>query len=261
MFAVSTEERDCHEVVRAGGTGHRYDYIGSPGMIDANPQAFLVERLYPDARIDPHFHDIDQYQVVVNGFCRMGKKQAPPVTFQYADAYTPYGPIKGEEQGFAFFTLRPIASGGFFPMPGNRQHMPGRAGRNIAGHFDCERDKPAPNIVQEQALMEPQTDGVGVVGYWLGPDAKLDTTIATPGGQYYLVCDGAVEHQQKHFGKHSVLHASGGEATPAMRACAEGAALLLLRFATPGERPGSDPAKLAARNPDAYRTVPQGSGR
>ena len=114
MQVVSTEERIQKTVVRAGGTGNRYDYIGSPGTIDANPQAFLVERLYPDARIDPHFHDIDQFQVVVQGFCKMGKKPAPPVTFQYADAYTPYGPIVGEKDGFAFFTLRPIASGGFF---------------------------------------------------------------------------------------------------------------------------------------------------
>ena len=64
---------------------------------------------------------MDQYQVVVGGFCTMGKQQTPPVSFQYADAYTPYGPIKGEEQGFAFFTLRQVASGGFFPMPGGSQ--------------------------------------------------------------------------------------------------------------------------------------------
>ena len=66
MHIVSTEERVQKTVVRAGGTGQRYDYIGSPGTIDANPQAFLVERLYTDARIDPHFHDIDQFQVVVS---------------------------------------------------------------------------------------------------------------------------------------------------------------------------------------------------
>ena len=83
-----------------------------------------MDRLYPGARIDPHFHDIDQFQVVVDGDCRMGKKAADPVTFQYADAYTPYGPIVGAELGFAFFTLRPIASGGFFPMPGNKHNMP-----------------------------------------------------------------------------------------------------------------------------------------
>ena len=67
----------------------------------------------PGARISPHFHDIDQFQIVVAGDCTMGKKDARSVTFQYADAYTPYGPIYGENEGFSFFTLRPIASGGF----------------------------------------------------------------------------------------------------------------------------------------------------
>ena len=51
----------------------------------------------------------------------MGKKDARAITFQYADAFTPYGPMIGRSEGFSFFTLRPISSGGFFAMPGNRK--------------------------------------------------------------------------------------------------------------------------------------------
>ena len=63
MLTVTTNEAREVEVKRDGGVGRRVDYIGSPGTIDANPQAFLVDRLYPEARIEPHFHDIDQFQI------------------------------------------------------------------------------------------------------------------------------------------------------------------------------------------------------
>ena len=261
MIAVDTSERAMNTVARAGGTGRRYDYIGSPGEIDTRPQAFLVERLYAGARVDPHFHDIDQFQVVVDGDCRMGKKAAPPITFQYADAYTPYGPIAGAEQGFAFFTLRPIASGGFYAMPGNRQHMPGRAGRNIAGHFDIERPLPKRGNVDRQALMAPQADKVDATGWWLGADASIDSEPAGGGGRYYLVCIGSVNAAGKALTAGSVMHAAPGEATPALLAGPDGAAVLMVQFAEPTERPGSNPALLAKRDPHAYKTVPQGSGR
>lgn len=261
MQAVASTEAREMKVVRAGGTGRRVDYIGSPGTIDANPQAFLVDRLYPDARIDPHFHDIDQFQIVVEGDCRMGKKAAGPVTFQYADAYTPYGPIIGAEQGFAFFTLRPIASGGFFAMPGNRHNMPGRAGRNIAGLFDTGRPRPVAGIMVREALMESQDDGVDAVGLRLGAGAVTDGIPSDAGGQYYLVCEGEVAQDGKTLPRHSLIHVEPGETPPTLRAGPEGADVLVLQFARPSGRPGSDPRQLAMRDPKAYMQRPEGSGR
>jgi len=256
MQAVASTESREKEIVRPEGVGRRFDYIGSPGRIDANPQAFLVDRLYAGAHIPPHFHDIDQFQVVVGGDCRMGKKDAGPVTFQYADAYTPYGPIVGEREGFAFFTLRPIASGGFFAMPGNRHNMPGRAGRNIAGHFRMGRPAPAAGTVEREALMAPQPDGADAVGLRLGPGACCDGVPSEAGGQYYLVCAGEVSQEGKVLPRHSLIHVEPGEAPPSLVAGAEGADVLMVQFARPTSRPGSDPKERAGRDPDAYVTRP-----
>lgn len=261
MQAVASTEAREMTVVRAGGTGRRVDYIGSPGTIDANPQAFLVDRLYPNARIDPHFHDIDQFQIVVEGDCRMGKKAAGPVTFQYADAYTPYGPIVGAEHGFAFFTLRPIASGGFFAMPGNRHNMPGRAGRNIAGLFDTGRPRPPAGQVVREDLMAPQADGVNAVGLRLGAGATAGGLPSDAGGQYYLVCEGEVSQDGKALPRHSLIHVEPGEVPPVLTGGPAGADVLVLQFARPSGRPGSDPKLLAARDPGAYMQRPEGSGR
>lgn len=256
MQAVASTETTKIPLVHPEGSGGRTDYIGSPGIIDERPQAFLVDRLFPGAHIAPHFHDVDQFQVVVGGFCTMGKQAAPPVSFQYTDAYTPYGPIKGEEKGFAFFTLRPVASGGFFPMPGSRGDMPGRAGRNIAGHFDRSGPKPAPGACVEVALMDSQDDGADARGFRLGPYAAMQAPVSTGGAQYYLVCEGEVVQDGKSLPQWSLVHAEAGEAPPVMQAGPEGADVLLLQFSRPGERPGSNPAELAKRDPKAYRSRP-----
>ena len=252
MQTVSSRDTVRKEVPRDGHIGFRSDYIGSPGIIDANPQAFLVERMYPGALITPHFHDIDQFQIVVDGDCRMGKKDARAVTFQYADAFTPYGPIYGETEGFSFFTLRPIASGGFFAMPGNKHNMPGRAGRNIAGHFDTTRPRLAAGEKLRENLMAPQPDGVDAVGFRLGPNGASKGALSDAGGQYYLVCEGSLVGSEGELPRHSLLHVEAGEATPQLTAGPNGAEVLMLQMARPSERPGSDPKKLAARDPNAY---------
>ena len=256
MQAVASTETTKVPLQHPEGVGGRTDYIGTPGIINAEPQAFLVDRMFAGATIAPHFHDVDQYQVVVDGYCNMGKNAAPPVSFQYADAYTPYGPIKGEEKGFSFFTLRPVASGGFFPMPGSRQDMPGRAGRNISAHFARTGPAPAAGECVEAALMEEQGDGVDARGFRLGAGASMTGPASEGGGQYYLVCEGAVTHNSKVLPQWSLAHVLAGEDAPTMQAGPEGADVLVLQFCRPSERPGSNPAELAKRDPAAYRSRP-----
>jgi hypothetical protein len=241
---------------RAGGVGARRDYIGAPGSLEAGPQAFLVERPYPNPRVAPHFHDIDQFQVIVDGDGRMGKKEVKPITFQYADAFTPYGPIVGRDNGISFFTLRAVASGGYFAMPGSRKHMPGRAGRNIAAAFDIEREPLPAHEVTREPLMEPEADGVYAEGLRLG--AHASTTGVTPdaGCQYYLVCTGSLIQDGKTMPVKSLIHVAPGEDTPLLQAGPEGASVLVMQFPRPTERPGSDPAKLANRTADDYQRAP-----
>ena len=197
MQAVATSEADTKVVERKAGTGARHDYIGAPGRINANPQAFLVVRPYAGARIEPHFHDVDQFQVVVAGDGRIGKKDVRPITFQYADAYTPYGPIVARDDGISFFTLRNSASGGHWSMPGNKHNMPCRAGRNIEGIFELGSRAIADGETERESLMSQQDDGVDAVGFRLGKNAAADGLPNDGGGQYYLVCAGKLVQESR----------------------------------------------------------------
>ncbi|MBE90640.1 MAG: hypothetical protein CMM76_14510 [Rhodospirillaceae bacterium] len=251
MQSVPISETERTEVPRPGGMGYRRNFIGTKA-IAAGPQGFLVERRYPNPVIDPHFHDVDQFQVVVGGYGRMGKKSVKPITFQYADAYTPYGPIVGMDDGIAFFTLRPIASGGHWVMPGNRDKMPGRAGRNIAGLFDIRRVLTDDGASEREALMEPQEDDVDAVGIRLGPNAERLSEASTGGGQYILVCSGTLVAEGKTFEANSLMHVEADEQAPMLVAGSDGANVLVMQYARPSDRPGSDPKEMAKRDPNAY---------
>ena len=252
MQAIAASEADLKEIVRKDGVGRRRDYFGTSGKITMSPQGFLVERPYANARIDPHFHDIDQFQAVVAGDGHIGKKPVRPVTFQYADAYTPYGPIVAQDEGISFFTLRNVASGGHFSMPGLKHLMPCRAGRNIAAVFEQDQEPLAKGESRCDSLMAVQEDGVDAVGLRLGANAAIDGLKNDGGGQYYLICAGTIMFDGKTLTRNSLIRMDPGDSPPKLEAGCEGANVLVLQFARPSERPGSNPETLTARVPNGY---------
>src|SRR4051794_18548367 len=83
---------------------------------DGTPQAILAEfHPQPGGRIHPHFHEVRQFQVFVDGAAILGKKPMPAVSFHYDDPYKPYGPIVSD--GLRYFVLRADSDVGSFPMP------------------------------------------------------------------------------------------------------------------------------------------------
>ena len=69
------------------------------------PQAFLIE-YGPGFMLQTHYHDVDEYQVVVGGNGTLGRHAIAPCTVHHARAWTPYGPIVAGPQGLSFLTLR-----------------------------------------------------------------------------------------------------------------------------------------------------------
>lgn len=75
----------------------------APGSI--YPMAFLVEQ---DAGsvVGAHYHQADQFQVVVGGTGRLGRHDVAPGAIHYAGAWSPYGPLAAGSNGLQYFTLR-----------------------------------------------------------------------------------------------------------------------------------------------------------
>ena len=70
-----------------------------------HPMVFPVEK-GPGAVTRPHFHQADQFQVVVAGRGMLGDHEFSDGAVHYTDAYSAYGPIVAGKSGIWWFTLR-----------------------------------------------------------------------------------------------------------------------------------------------------------
>jgi hypothetical protein len=252
MQAVSADAARIRTENKPHGIGlvRFHDYFGQFQQLQAGPQAYLVEHLDPQARIYPHFHDVDQFQVFVRGKGRVGKQPVPPITVQYADGYSPYGPIVADGVGLAYFTLRLAPASGGWRMPGNRRLMPGRAGRTFSIRFDNYATIPQRREdVLRSSLWGPAGDGLEVVGLRVGPGAEA-TSDEPGGGQYIVICSGYLTHGGRTLPINSLLFLGPDELRASFKAGPDGAVLLLLKYPRPTDRPGSNPEQR--RTHDAY---------
>lgn len=257
MQIVTREQTQKRELQTKEYLSVIHPYYGSIMETFEGPQAFLVDLPTEGSTIHPHFHDIDQFQVVVGGGGRLGPGPASPVAFHYADAFTPYGPIIGGEKGISFYTIRAACSTGYFPMPEARHKIQGKPGRNIAGQFDIDKPLPPAGQHTKERLLESKPDNVLVVGLRMGPNAKAAGEATTGGDQYYLVCTGSLIENGKELPPLTLIRVERNEATPNFTAGLKGAQVLILQLPAPSERIGSDPAKLALRDFGKYE-APEG---
>lgn len=177
-------------------------YNMAPGTPDPDagalfPMGFLVEQ-DPGSTASAHYHQQDQFQLVVAGRAMMGLHEVSPVTVHFSGAHTAYGPIRADrEAGVAYFTLRNGFDPGarFMTVPENRvalRGVPGRRHREaVAGPL------PAPAAPAE-ALLGPEPDGMAAWRYKLGPGEDLaGPDPATGRGQYWVVTAGSLSRRDE----------------------------------------------------------------
>lgn len=224
--AVSSAGRPIREgFEEKGGHFKVASYMG--GQEAAEPQAFLVHDLHSPGYVAPHFHHVRQFQVIVSRGAKLGRKDAPYISFQYADPSTPYGPIvPGEDEPLAFFTLRPEKSDGTFFMPGSREQMDHKAGRNIACHVP--KDAPVNEI---STLISRHDDGLAAFRLRLAPGAEAEGVSDTEsGGCYYLVMEGALSWAGGQLAPMSLIYVDAAEEPPKLVAGEAGADVLIMQF-------------------------------
>lgn len=163
------------------------------------PMAFLVEK-EPHAVVKPHFHQADQYQVVVQGGGRLGTHDVGTVAVHYTDAWSAYGPIVAADEGIAWFTLRNAWDPGARYMPGAREQLRSARLRNF-GHREATAPPMPVASADELArtnrivclpVIEQMPDGTATWRYRLpagasisGPDPRAG------GGQFWIVLSGS----------------------------------------------------------------------
>lgn len=190
------QTRVAHEV--KGGMRWNTNFMQPPKGTRL-PQAFLVENT-PHRHLRTHFHDVDQFQVIMSGGGTLGRHAVQPYAVHFSRALTPYGPIQADERGIAWLTIRARrdAEGAQF-IPEKREKLQQAGPRNpwqiseIAQFVDPTDDftlNPLPGI----------RDDRGLAAYALrmkpGASMKLPDPSGT-GGQYLIAVSGSLERDGK----------------------------------------------------------------
>lgn len=201
---------------------------------DGRPQGFLVTQ--PPGSVTPaHFHEPNQFQVFVAGSGRLGARPAPPLTVQYANGHTPYGPIVAGPEGLSYFTLRQRWDPGAKYVPAaldklKKGNQRTRMVSGIAVADDSERK--LRGSVQMEMIVAPESDGLAVSMCRLGPGHAVPAMpqLRNEGGRYLLVASGTALHEGGELPKWSTIFISPAEEPPPVQAGADGLDLLVLQF-------------------------------
>jgi hypothetical protein len=97
---------------------------GSPRPAgDPLPMIYLVDQ-EPDSAIQMHFHQVDQYQIVIGGSGKMGREELGPIGVHYTTAFTGYGPLAAGPTGLQYLTIRNKWDPGLRPLPEAQAELP-----------------------------------------------------------------------------------------------------------------------------------------
>ena len=212
-----------------------YYLEGNEANDTGEPQGFLVNQP-SDAVTEPHYHETNQFQVFVGGSGRFGKFDVAPLSVQYANGHSPYGPIVSGPEGIDYFTLRARWDPGAKYMPASRDKL-------IKGN---QRQRLAPNIkvsspeelarrfgAEFEIVIDAEGDGlVAYIGRF-GPKATVCVPVArNSGGQYWVVVNGTMSHEGdgQTFPRLSCLFATADHPPTLVTAGDEGMEMLILQF-------------------------------
>lgn len=213
-----------------------------PAADALHPVAFLVER-GPGGITHPHFHQADQYQVVVSGYGKLGPHETGTVAVHYTDAYSAYGPIVAAGDGIAWFTLRNCWDPGAKYMADLDSRAELRASRGRHTHWETTTEPVPPlaaaDLKATAALAREQVlegeHGLATWRYRIPAGGTLTgPEPGNAGGQFWLVLGGTLSTAGSGaLGVNSTIFVGPQDGPLAASAGPDGAEALCLQFRVP----------------------------
>ena len=231
IIAKTLQEADHIQKIGKDGNPMRIvNFFGSESHVARGPQGFLSE-LIADRVLAPHFHTVDQYQIVARGAAAFGKHEVDPYTVHYVDAFVPYGPITAGPKGMSYFNLRARSDVGAHYMPQQRDDMPPQRapGRSFTEHTRLRLGSGGAAIQIEQ-LIPLHDDGLVAYEVVASAGTRLPDELVGGSGRYQLVLGGTLAIDDRTLPVESCVWASAGSVLTRRTAGAEGLHLLQVQL-------------------------------
>jgi hypothetical protein len=196
------------------------------------PNSKLIEQP-PGSVLRPHFHCVDQFQVVVRGSGLIGKHEVAPLTVHFAAAYTGYGPIHAGEQGLDYLVFRLGVDTGAAYLPESRDAMKPVPRQYVLSATiplpPLAGDGDAPAAHHESPVIAVQPNGLGASLLLLPPGDTFEAAAAPWRGAFIHVLGGGVTMSGTFLQAGTCIALAPGESAQLCGA-AFGAQLLRMQF-------------------------------
>jgi rubredoxin len=219
----------------AGGVWRTHFLKPEPGT--RAPQAFQIDYA-PGRVLRTHFHDVDEFQVVVAGSGTLGRHALVPMSVHFARAFTAYGPIVAGPAGLSFLTLRAQRdSAGPQGLHDKRDallQVPGRAPWQACDQAHLAHGGTVLSVAALTHLAGPAGLSADMVHVPAGA-AYRHTPPASGGGQYAVLLEGALRLATRRVGATALAFMAPGDQAFEVRGGTHGAHLLVLGFPGAGD--------------------------
>ena len=221
-----------HMLLPNGTSVWKSYYIRSPEGGAPSPQAFLVEQGANEVVL-PHFHEQNQFQVIVHGGGSVGRSAVAPITVHYAGAYTGYGPISSGDNGLWYLTLRPMMDNGPLYVHESRDKMKAGPKKHYqSSALGATTESELAKLAQPAAQMinaDPQGPTVEVLRV---PPRQRQTMTCTEGGggRFFFVTAGSLLANGLEYPKWSCLWSASNDPAFEVVAGKSGVEVLSLGF-------------------------------
>ena len=231
------------DVVISPGTGNQHwgtVFFGprSSSGRAPGPQATMSE-LNANETIVPHFHGVSMFQLFIAGYGTIGSRgqKLEPLTVQYKDHHTAYGPVVSGPQGLSFVALRMYTGNSeptYLNKPGAREKLQPSRRRNLTAgpvKFSVEPLMQARTEPAWEALFEESDDGMAAHVVRLGAGMAVDgPDPRIAGGYYVFVGNGSLIHGSEELPLWSMVVVEPTEEKFEIRAGGRGLEALVLQY-------------------------------
>jgi rubredoxin len=214
------------------GQGWRTNFLTYPDGTDVTeePMGFLVEGNH-ERVIRPHFHENDQFQVIVAGGGVLGKHKLSIHAVHFSRAYTPYGPINFGADGLAFLTLRARKDPGAQYLPDARDKLIGVAQRKPWQVTEAPDFTRAGDVSLKPFTQIKDDRGLAAYSLSMQPHATINAPDPThTGGQHIIVTKGSLVYLGREYNAVTIAFVKPHEGAWQLVAGPEGVEALILNY-------------------------------
>lgn len=213
--------------------GPRTSHAPAPG-----PQATMSE-LNPGESLMPHFHGVTMFQLFIAGSGTIGKQahMLAPITVQFKDHHTAYGPVVAGPQGLSFVALRMVTADSaptYLHKPGYREKLQPSKRRNLTSApvgLSIEPVLKSRREAKWEPLFETSVDEMAAQVVRLGAHQAVDGPDPRRSAGYYVfVANGSLVHQGNELPLWSMAVVEPNENGFEIRAGSNGLEALVLEY-------------------------------